>query len=558
MYNIYKKIVGDGKSMEKIMKNIPLKKFFNIMMLLLILPSVIMLILLFSYSYSKEKTYTQENIIRAQRDISDSFASSLDRIGNTVTRASYDYNFLSFGNSSNIQVLENRITNFLASHKYNLLSNHEVIAVFLYNSKCDYFYPIYKYYTMSNLGEAMFVICTELTENKEESVVFTRTIQEHTYVIRAEVRRYGTLVVLLDPCRNAKLNSYNNIVPETGSYSFTESIPPDAKLLVPGEKVNDLDLYIRYTGQISQPFNTVQIVMLIIIMFLVIMNTGIFFSVTQYILNPLLRISRSIDSILEGNTDNRITSIRVFQDIAKIGNGINNMLDSIQQHEAETYSSRLDAVQAKLQFLQLQIRPHFYLNCLKNLNSLILLDKKGEAQTLLIALSDYIAHTFRDIKNYISIREELAMVQSYVNLCNMLTHHVHLNLALSGRCANVQCLPMIILMFVENSIKHTNVKEQLNISISVELLDHTSDSQEMLITIRDDGGGYPDNVLRDFTQTDPSRMSYRTTQIGMSNVLYRLWLVYREEAAVTIRNENSCAIAEILIPAETLPAREEL
>lgn len=544
--------------MNKIAKKVPLKYFFYSMMLLLILPSVVMLLILFSYSYRREKTYTQENIIQSQKDISDSFSSSLDWVRNVLIRASSDYNFFSFGNSSDIQILERRVALFLASYQYNLLSNHEVIAAFLYNSKCDYFYPVYKDYTMSRLGTDMYAICTKLAAQDTESVLFTRTISGHAYVIQAEIRRYGVLVILLDPERNAKLNSYNSIITEDGSYSFVERIPPETELLVPGEKTDGLDLYVRYVGDISQPFNTVQIIILIIIMSLVIINTWIFFSVTQYILNPLLRISRSIDSILEGNTDDRIASIRVFQDIAKIGDGINIMLDSIQRHEAETYSSRLDAVQAKLQFLQLQIRPHFYLNCLKNLNSLILLDQKEEAQTLLIALSDYIAHTFRDIKNYVSIREELAMVQSYINLCNMLNHSVRLELSLSGRCSNMQCLPMTILMFVENSAKHAQVTDCLNIQISIDLLDNTSDGREMLITIRDDGGGYPDSVLEEFSRTDPSRMSYRTTQIGMSNVLYRLWLVYREEAAVTIRNENTSAVAEILIPAETLPAREEL
>ena len=544
--------------MNKIAKKVPLKYFFYSMMLLLILPSVIMLLLLFSYSYYREKKHSQENIIQTQEDISGSFSSSLDWIENTIIHACYDYRFFNFGNNSEIQVLERRTSDFLSSHKYNLMSNHEVIAVFLYNSKCDYFYPVYKYYTMSGLGADMYTVCTQLAGQDEESVIFTRTIHGHAYVIRAEIRRYGVLAVLLDPDRNPKLSSYNSIITEDGSYSFAESIPPDAKLLVPAEKVDGLELYVRYAGDVSQPFNTVQIVMLIIILSLVIINTWIFFSVTQYILKPLLRISHSIDSILEGNTDDRIASIRVFDDIAKIGDGINNMLDSIQRHEAETYSSRLDAVQAKLQFLQLQIRPHFYLNCLKNLNSLILLDRKEEAQTLLIALSDYIAHTFRDIKNYISIREELAMVQSYINLCNMLGQHVELELSLSGRCANMQCLPMTILMFVENSTKHAQVTDRLNIRISIDLLDDTSEGREMLICIRDDGGGYPDAVLEEFAKTDPSRMSYRTTQIGMSNVLYRLWLVYREEAAVTIRNEDGCAIAEILIPAEPLPVKEEL
>ena len=144
------------------------------------------------------------------------------------------------------------------------------------------------------------------------------------------------------------------------------------------------------------------------------------------------------------------------------------MLDAIQQYKEDEFKSRLDAMQAQLQYLQLQIRPHFYLNCLKNMNSLIDLKEYEKAQTLIYALSNYLSHAFSDIRKFITVREELEAVQDYVNLCNSLSYNIDLGFKLAGQSPNMNCLPMSLLTFVENSIKHTKTSINLSMHITVE------------------------------------------------------------------------------------------
>ena len=96
----------------------------------------------------------------------------------------------------------------------------------------------------------------------------------------------------------------------------------------------------------------------------------------------------------------------------------------------------MDAVQAKLQFLQLQIKPHFYLNCLKSVNALLNLHEYENARTLVLTLSNYITHTFGDTRSFIPLRSELEAVQSYVTLRNLtFSMNIQLHFQLDGRCA---------------------------------------------------------------------------------------------------------------------------
>ena len=210
----------------------------------------------------------------------------------------------------------------------------------------------------------------------------------------------------------------------------------------------------------------------------------------------------------------------------------------------------MDAVQAKLQYLQLQIHPHFYLNCLKSLNSYLYLLDYENAQTLVMTLSDYISRTFRNVHNFISLKEELESVRSYIDLCNILSCSVHLDFRLDGSCLSMNCLPMTILTFVENSVKHATAPNDIHIVIQIEIIEMEYERHVMIITIKNSGSQFPDKTLREMETLDASQMVYRTKHIGITNVRYRLWLVYGNDASLVLRNEENYAIVEITIPCE--------
>ena len=63
------------------------------------------------------------------------------------------------------------------------------------------------------------------------------------------------------------------------------------------------------------------------------------------------------------------------------------MMDEIKSLKLAAYEQRLESERAELQFLQIQIRPHFYLNCLKNLFSMLEAKRYENMRTLILTLS---------------------------------------------------------------------------------------------------------------------------------------------------------------------------
>ena len=92
------------------------------------------------------------------------------------------------------------------------------------------------------------------------------------------------------------------------------------------------------------------------------------------------------------------------------------MLDEIQRQKIGSYEQRLAAQQAQLQYLHLQIRPHFFLNCLNLVYSLAGEGKTGPIQDLVLDLSTYLRSVFKGGSKLVPLQSELASVESYVRI----------------------------------------------------------------------------------------------------------------------------------------------
>lgn len=74
--------------------------------------------------------------------------------------------------------------------------------------------------------------------------------------------------------------------------------------------------------------------------------------------------------IKDGDSEKYLTEEYHVEEFSEMKETFNSMLESIRNLKVSAYEQQLQAQEAKLQYLQIQIRPHFYLNCLKNLYAL--------------------------------------------------------------------------------------------------------------------------------------------------------------------------------------------
>lgn len=142
-----------------------------------------------------------------------------------------------------------------------------------------------------------------------------------------------------------------------------------------------------------------------------------------------------------------------------------NLIREIKKLKINIYEQELDKKRFQITFLQHQIRPHFYLNCLTTLGSMVQLGNYEEENSMILFTSRYLRHLFQADKEFVRIEYELAHIQAYLDIQSLrygATFTYHCSIDPDDQAALIP--PLLLITFIENSTKHNNVcYEQMSI-----------------------------------------------------------------------------------------------
>jgi len=125
------------------------------------------------------------------------------------------------------------------------------------------------------------------------------------------------------------------------------------------------------------------------------------------------------------------------------------------QSEQNRIRMEKESVENQLAFLRNQVSPHFFMNTLNNIHSLIDFDTT-EAKDSVIRLSRLMRHLLYDSEaDKIPLQKELEFVQNYVDLMKLrFSNKVNIQLEIPGHIPDKTIPPLLFTSFLENAFKH--------------------------------------------------------------------------------------------------------
>ena len=268
------------------------------------------------------------------------------------------------------------------------------------------------------------------------------------------------------------------------------------------------------------------------------------------LLEPVGSLTQTIRSIQDGDTEIRVPQDSRIQEVNQIAQTVNAMLDTIRQQKIDSYEQRLAAQHAHLQYLHLQIRPHFFLNSLNLVYSLAEEEKYGAIQDLVLDLSTYLRSIFKDDSKLVTLEAELASVESYVRIQRAGAEYPpQLHLLLDAETSHLLVPPLSLLTFVENSFKHSQ-RQDSPLEIRIKCTTLPGEGGYLYISISDNGGGFSAEALHELNSPAQEGNIYTDQHVGISNIRHRLRLLYGPTATVLFRNLTGGACVELFLPIE--------
>jgi hypothetical protein len=190
------------------------------------------------------------------------------------------------------------------------------------------------------------------------------------------------------------------------------------------------------------------------------------------------------------------------------------------------------AAEARLRSLEAWIHPHFLFNTLNSISALIVGDPAraevivGRLATLLRASLDTSDHPL------ISLREEMAMVESYVDIERVrLGEKLHASMYVPAALQETAVPPMSVQSLVENAVKYGITPRADGGSFAVTAC---AENGTVRIAVRDDGPGFDLTAMR--------------AGHGLDKLVQRLDALFGDKALLNVAREDGYSVVEMVVP----------
>lgn len=255
------------------------------------------------------------------------------------------------------------------------------------------------------------------------------------------------------------------------------------------------------------------------------------------LVHPIQAFTENIDRLNE-DEDYSVTTHYQINELGKASEMLANLVIRIKKLKINIYEQTLEQQKIKLDFLTLQIEPHFYLNCLNIIYNMAQMGKDKEIQSLSKNVSAYLRYIFKSNENLVCLGEELEHTRRYLKIQEIRYREgfsSSINVEDKVLCSRIP--PLMLQTFVENTIKHAMTFDYGTVIMVTGRKIQIEDKDKLELVVEDNGEGFSEDILDKLNQKID--ISHDGKQIGVMNVIKRLRLFFGNEANIIFYNKET-------------------
>ena len=195
-------------------------------------------------------------------------------------------------------------------------------------------------------------------------------------------------------------------------------------------------------------------------------------------------------------------------------------VETTRQLEHKILEAKLKLKEQELNYLKMQIHPHFLFNTLNTMYGFAL-KKANETPEMILKLSNLLDYLLYKVdKPLVLLTDELNHIEDYIELEKMrFSDTLCLSLEKKNISNTINIAPMLLLPFIENSFKHGAIMEgKLNIEIKISCYENNVDF---------------------YIKNSYSNNNISSQGIGLKNIKKRLDLLYKDKYTLNINKADS-------------------
>ena len=346
-----------------------------------------------------------------------------------------------------------------------------------------------------------------------------------------------------------KLNIGNN-----GKLSLKEpnNIPSSNYLIhAQNEKTHlPFDIYVLVDyAEVFRNITLLEVFLSAVPIIITILSIIIILYIRQWMIKPITRLTERLSQLGESIPPSEFFISESILEIDKANDKLNKVIFDMQELKIREYHSQLELKKIELNYLKNQIRPHFYLNMLSMIHSMLQTKNYKEIEDLTILTSNYLRHLFMANQDFSELKDEVQHIKDYLEIQRIrYGNSIYFSLNYNDDLQNTLVPSLLLQTFIENTIKHGfSFQDLFTILLSIKKV-KTENSDYIQICIEDNGPGFSEEILSKLNQKQ-SLITEDGHHIGITNTIERLNLLYPNDYTITFENnEEGGAKILLLIP----------
>ncbi|MHA6485190.1 sensor histidine kinase [Paenibacillus sp. strain BS8-2] len=305
--------------------------------------------------------------------------------------------------------------------------------------------------------------------------------------------------------------------------------------------IETLDWYlVDYTPlkSVMQPIVKTQILFYGSVILLLAMSLLTAYMLYRNVQRPIGLLIRNVKRLQDGNYATRI-NVNPKNEFGYLFERFNDMAAETERLIGKVYVEELRRREANVKQLQSQINPHFLYNCFALIRSLARLDKKESVMKLSMHLAKYYRYTTRVEKLTATLREELQLLESYLEIQRFHIQHMNYRIDMPEDMLALEVPRLLLQPVVENAVLHGI--ERYDGDGVITITGHTSDGWHEIV-VADNGIGMTEEQLHALEQRILETPD-DNTGCALWNINQRLLFQFGERSSLTFRRKPDGGIA---------------
>lgn len=264
---------------------------------------------------------------------------------------------------------------------------------------------------------------------------------------------------------------------------------------------------------------------------------------------PIVNIENVVKMVGDGRRDVQIVKIPKGE-LGELSLRINEMIKNIDHLIRENAEVERQKRALEMNYIQMQINPHFLYNALESVCGMIAVSENKAAIHMISSISSFYRGILKNSDCFIPLRQEIRIVNTYLEIMklrypNLFSYQINLN----DEMMDVRMIKLVLQPVVENCIVHGFCdKKRHDYMIAIEGLNKNEEGT-CEIVVRDNGCGMGISEVEEIQEHIQDQESYDLERsFALNNVNRRLKLHFGDTYGIWLHSGAGGMEVRIRIP----------